>query len=63
MKTYILTVEYRKGEESNGFHKIPLRAYTRPEAMTYARTFIRQNRPAVFISLMLQEEKINTTKK
>jgi hypothetical protein len=62
MKTYILTVEYRKGEYSNGFHKIPLRAYTRTEAMIYARTFVRQHRPAVFISLRLQEEKINTAK-
>jgi hypothetical protein len=58
MKTYILTIEYRKGDIFNGFRKIPIQAYTRTEAMNRARLITRQNRPAVFISLRLQEEKI-----
>ena len=57
MKEYIIEIEYRRGEVSNGIHRIHFRARTKGEAMTNARQITRQHRGAVLISLRLKENK------
>ena len=58
MKEYIIEIEYRRGEESNGIQRIHFRARTKGEAMTIARQKTRQHRGAVLISIRLKENKI-----
>jgi hypothetical protein len=57
MKEYIIEIEYRRGEVSNGIRRVHLHARTKGEAMTTARQITRQHRGAVLISIRLKENK------